>query len=203
MRNVFVKLVAMVLCAVAAADLAAQDAERIIGVSSSIRTLECSFTQSKYSAALDETVVSSGRMVYDSRSSSLRWEYLSPVNYAVVFSGGSVSMRMAGGDVTRVTADNMFRRISELMAGMVSGKCFAPGSGFDCDVSENGGAIVAEMTPRDRDMKRMMDGMTLYFDGSSCLLQRLEMREKGGDVTVIEMSGINVNGELAPDSFEL
>ena len=203
MKKILILLTVMAFCAATAPELRAQDAGRIIEVSSSIQTLDCSFVQTKYLAALDGGTESSGRMVYDARSSSLRWEYLTPVRYAVVLTQGGVSMRTGDGKVSVLPSDNMFRRISELMAGMVSGKCFAPGGSFDYTVTEADGELVAEMIPRDRELRRVISGMTMYFDSGSCLLRRLEMKEKGGDVTVIVLSGVKVNVELAPDSFEL
>lgn len=203
MKRILILLTVMAFCGAAAPELRAQDAGRIIEVSSSIQTLDCSFVQTKYLTALDGSTESSGRMVYDGRSSSLRWEYLTPVRYAVVLTQDGVSMRTGDGEVTVLPSDNMFRRISELMAGMVSGQCFAPGGSFDYTVTEADGDLVAEMIPRDRELRRVISGMTMYFDSGSCLLRRLEMKEKGGDVTVIVLSGVKVNAELAPDSFEL
>lgn len=194
-------IILTVLC-VCPLSVAGQDLDRIMEVSSSIRTLQCGFRQTKYIEAIGSGMESEGYMVYDS-GGSLRWEYISPIEFAVVISGGKVTMRSGDGQVSRAPADNMFRRISELLAETVSGRCLAPDGDFDCGSLIRDGMTVAELTPKDRDLRRVISRVTLYFDRSTCLLRYLEMEEKNGDRTRIDIYGARLNEALGTDVFEL
>ena len=85
----------MLLCAlsVMAAPLTAQQKQDVIGrinkAASGLKSMSCSFTQTKYLSLLSDRMVSEGKMNYK-QPNKLRWEYTTPYQYLFIFNGTKV-----------------------------------------------------------------------------------------------------------------
>ena len=78
---------------VSAAGLTAPRKQEIIGsinsAASAMKSMTCSFTQTKYLSLLSDKMVSEGKMYYR-QPNRLRWEYTSPYQYLFVLNGTKV-----------------------------------------------------------------------------------------------------------------
>ena len=88
-----------------------------------MRTMQCDFTQTKYSKMLNDQMVSKGRMCYKQKN-MLRWEYVSPYTYTFILNDTQVLLKNEHrNDIIDTKQNKMFKEIARIMMNSVIGKC--------------------------------------------------------------------------------
>lgn len=176
---------------------------KITSVESTIRNIQCSFVQTKHLSMLNSKMVSKGRMIYQ-RPNSLCWEYQSPYRYVFVINGAKVLIKQGGHKNTiDVKSSRMFREITRIMMNSVTGKNLTSSSDFTVKMYTAGNDYVAALTPKKRQMKSMFAAIRIYFDATHSTVYKIEMTEKGGDRTEIELLHVQTNGRINEKVFDL
>ena len=176
---------------------------QISQASAKINTLECKFAQKKSISVLSETVVSQGIM-YFKKDNHLRWQYNSPYQYLFILSAGKVMIKSENKTEKYDTDKNkIFKEISEIMLGGVSGKMLVDDKKFKAEFSGNSSSIKVVLYPKNKDLQKLMKTITLTFSKKDWTVNSIEMLEKGGDSTLITFTEKNVNKAVSDDLFRI
>ena len=161
--------------------------QKVGEVAQKTKSLQCSFTQTKTLKMLSQKMVSKGRMCY-SQPSKLRWQYTSPYQYTFILNGTKVLMKSAQRkDVVDAAKNKVFREITGIMLSSVTGECLTDKQRFKTQMFVDGDKWVAQLTPLKKEMKQMFSLLVITFDSKQLIATTVEMREKGGDNTRIEL----------------
>ena len=203
-KNIFVLF--MVLSAHLA--LMAQQSETqirqiISQAASAMKTMQCDFVQTKHLKMLNDDMISKGKMYYQ-QSNHLRWEYTSPYTYTFILSNDKVLLKnKQRNDVIEVNQNKLFKEIARLMMNSVVGNCLNDEKSFKSTISNIGGEWVATLLPQRKDMKQMFQKMVLHFNQKLAVVTQVELIEKNGDRTVIELKNIKTNETINANMFTI
>lgn len=150
------------------------------------KTLSYSFTQTKHSPMLSQDAVSHGTLsLWGERN--MRWHYTDPKDHAIVVIGDSIytesngirkSLSGASGAITR--------NITKTMIALCSDDALLDEKVFSVELTEDASAYHATLTPKRRDLRRMMQQLLVDFDKKSCRVLKVKLIEKHNSYTVIE-----------------
>jgi outer membrane lipoprotein-sorting protein len=177
--------------------------EQIAIAASSIETLASGFTQENHSAMLKDVPVSKGRFYYKTPD-GLRWEVLEPNPLGFIVNGDrakrwrgqsdhSQSFDIRREPVVRIITDQVFawaradfKWLEERYVITVVGD--AP--------------VVLKLVPVSSSEKKYVDHIRLIFSETDAHMSEVEIRETGGDYTVIRFINTVVNSPLEGNLFD-
>ena len=166
-----------------------------------MRTMECDFVQTKQLKMLNDKMVSKGRMWYQQKD-KLRWEYTAPYTYTFILNGTKVMLRNnSRNDVIDTNQNKMFREIARIMMNSVVGKCLNDDKEYKVDIKSVTNEYVATLTPLRKNMKQLFQKIVLHFDQRKNVVTKVELLEKNGDKTVIELKNIKTNHDVNSTVF--
>lgn len=169
---------------------------------SMLRSLQCDFVQTKELSLLQEQMVSHGVMYYRQEGGKLRWEYQTPYSYTFVLNGNRVLVRSGERtDVIETSGNRVFREIARIMMNSLTGKCLSDTADFEVRIASEAGRWIAELTPRRREMEQFFSRVRLHFDPDRRLVSRVEMIEKNGDRTVIDLKNMKTDAAIDESVF--
>lgn len=165
--------------------------EAIVMACSEMNSMKCDISQTRHIPLMDEPQNSSGIMIYI-RPSRFCLNYTEPFEWKLKVDGDNVMMgtESADGDAGR-----LFKGISGMILGCMSGDMLKDKRTFRVSVTDTGNEWTAQLTPLRRDMKKMFNRIELGFDPGTRLLRRLTMEEAGGGSTEILISNVRLNGD--------
>lgn len=169
----------------------------------SMKTLQCDFVQTKHLKMLNDKMVSRGKMYY-SQSNRLRWEYVTPYTYTFILNNDKVLLKnKKRSDVIDVRQNKVFREIARMMMNSVVGDCLNDSKSFKNSISDRGGEWIATLVPLRKEMKQLFQTIFLHFNKKQGVVTSVEMVEKNGDRTIIELKNIKKNETIANNMFDL
>lgn len=177
---------------------------RSIGIATAkMKSLQCDFTQTKYLKMLNDKMIAHGKMYYQ-QSDKLRWQYTSPYAYTFVLNGTKVMLAKGNrSDVIDVDQNKMFREIARIMMNSVIGKSLADTKDFATTITATATEYVATLTPLRKDMKQMFQRVVLHFNRRQSMVSTVELVEKKGDRTVIELTNAKINTAINAKTFSV
>ena len=193
----------LLLCLVSTVTAQKNDAivSKITDAAAAIESMECDFTQTRHILLLDDYTTSEGRMVYR-RSNRLCWEYSSPYTYTFVLNGRNVTLKRGRfSEDTDVSTHRIFSEIARIMLSSVTGRCLTDSSEYRVKLSAGDGEYIARLTPQKSDVRQIFNTIFVRFDISSGMVSRIELLERGGDKTVIELKNIVKNQPVNENIF--
>lgn len=171
--------------------------QQINKIASSLKTIVCDFEQTKHLSLLNDKMVSTGKMYYK-QDNQLRWEYLAPYKYVFILNGKEVLLKSAQGqDKINIQSNRLFQEIVNIMMNSVTGKCLTDESNFKVAMYKDKDDWIARLIPLDKNIKQMFKDIVVYFDPIRSMASKVEIREKSGDMTLIELK--NVHSNIAVD----
>ena len=184
-----------------AQDSEVQIRQKIAAAAQAMTSLQCDFVQTKQLKMLNDKMTSEGRMYY-SQKDKLRWEYVKPYQYIFIMNGDRVLLKnKERSDVIDVRQNKIFREIARIMMSSVVGDCLSDDRTFKTSISTVGGQWVATLLPQRKDMKQMFQKIILHFDQRQATVSRVELVEKNGDQSTIDLKNIRKNETIAPRTF--
>ena len=206
MKKLLLSLVLMLVCASAAFAQSAADAkiiQQINAVASKMRTMQCDFVQTKHMKMLNDKMVSHGKMYYQ-QSDKLRWEYTSPYTYTFVLNGSKVLLSKGKrNDVINVNQSKFFKEIARIMMNSVVGKCLSDKKDFRTSIATTNSEWIATLVPQRKEMKQMFQRIVLHFNKSRKMVSTVELVEKKGDRTVIQLTNVKTNSPINAKVFSV
>jgi len=177
--------------------------QKISQVASSIKTMQCDFIQTKHLKMLNDDMVSKGRMYYQ-QGNRLRWEYTSPYTYIFIINNDKVLLKNnQRNDVIDVNKSKLFKEIARMMMNSVVGSCLTDEKSFKSSISVSAGEWVATLLPQRKDMKQMFQKIVLHFSQKQAMVTQVELIEKNGDATIIDLKHIRTNETISTDMFTI
>ena len=196
-----------------AQDSEAQIRQKIAAAAQAMTSMQCDFVQTKQLKMLNDKMVSEGHMYYvgadpvparteTSQKPCLRWEYVKPYQYTFIMNGDRVLLKnKERSDVIDVRQNKIFREIANIMLNSVVGNCLNDDRSFKTSITTAGGQWVATLLPQRKDMKQIFQKIILHFDQQQATVSRVELVEKNGDLTTINLKNIRKNETIAPRTF--
>jgi len=209
--NRIVTLFSLIICCVlytsAASTLSESQQTRVIAKinasASKMKSMRCTFIQTKYLSLLSDKMVSSGKMYYQ-QPNKLRWEYISPYNYLFVFNSTKVYVgNKTKNDVIDTNTNKVFKEIARIMMNTVTGKALSNTRDFSISVSANNTSWVVTLIPKKKEMKQMFSKIELIFNKSTIMISEINIFEKNNDRTNIKLSNIETHGTINESLFAI
>ncbi len=190
------------LCSITAQSIdEAKVKQQINSVASKMKTMQCDFVQTKYIKMLNDKMVSKGKMYYQ-QSDKLRWEYSSPYAYAFVLNGSKVLIsRGKRNDVVNVNQSKFFKEIARIMMNSVVGKCLTDTKDFKTNITGTQSEYIATLYPKQKQMQQMFQKIILHFNRQKSIVSKVELIEKKGDRTIIELLNVKTNAPIDAKVF--
>lgn len=177
--------------------------QQINAAASRIRTMQCDFVQTKHMRMLNDKMVSKGVMYY-AQPNKLRWQYTSPYTYTFVLSGSQVMMNKGKkSQVVDVSQSKVFKEITRIMMNSVVGKSLTDGNDFKSSIADGKTEWIVTLTPLKKNMKQMFSSIKVRFNKQRSMVSAVELYEKNGDQTVIELSNVRTNISLNAQLFSV
>lgn len=187
---VYIYLLVLPLAVMAQAMSEGEMMEAIARSAGEMRTLQCDILQTKHMRMMKRGMVSKGVMKYSSPD-CLRWEYTTPYAYTFLLHGQKVTISKDGKkNVVDVAQNRMMREITQVMIGTLTGSALMDEKAFDAKVRDEGDFWMVTLLPRKKDLRQMYTSILLTYNPETAQTERVEMTEKSGDRTVIEMKNI-------------
>lgn len=181
----------------------AQIRQAITQAASAMKTMQCDFTQTKHLRMLNDKMTSKGRMYYQ-QTNRLRWEYTSPYSYTFILNDDKVLLKNAQrNDVIDVNKNKLFREIARIMMNSVVGTSLTDDKSFKSTIATNGNEWIASLLPQRKDLKQLFQKIILHFSKKNAMVKQVELIERNGDRTVIELNNIRTNEKISADMFTI
>jgi outer membrane lipoprotein carrier protein len=200
-------LIALFALPLSAETLTQQQKQEVIvkinKAASNIKSMSCSFVQTKYLSILNDKMVSKGQMYYK-QSDKLRWEYTEPYKYLFIFNGTKVYVgNNTRKDVIDTNSNKVFKEVARIMMNTVTGKALSNSRDFSVDAAVDSKYYTITLVPKKKDLKQMFSKIVLNFTKSNIMISELNIYEKNGDRTNIQLKNINNNGAINESYFNI
>ena len=123
-------------------------------------------------------------------------KYLRMLNDKMVSRG-----KMYRNDVINVNQSKFFKEIARIMMNSVVGKALNDKRDFKVSLSSSATEYVAVLYPQQKQMQQMFQKIVLHFNRQRAMVAKVELIEKRGDRTVIEMMNEKVNSPIKAKVF--
>ena len=148
-------------------------------------------------------MVSRGQM-WCEQPNMLRWQYNTPYTYTFILNNNKVTVKKGNhSDVIDVNKNKMFKEIARIMMNSVLGKVLTDKADFKSSVIHKGNYYIVTLIPQKKEMKHMFTSILLYYDTKLKLVTKVEMHEKNGDSTLIELKNIKKNTPINASQFKI
>ena len=175
----------------------------VCAAAAEMTSLQCDFVQVKQLSLLQTALTSKGRMYYRG-GDRLRWEYMSPYTYTFVLNGDRVMLKSSEKtDVVSVRSSKMFQQIARIMLNSVTGRSLADGGDFEVTMYKSGTEWEARLVPQQKELAALFSEVRLHIDPKLRMVTVVELRERGGDTTRIEMRNVRKNGAIDDALFKV
>ena len=175
--------------------------QKVNQTASAMKTMQCDFVQTKHLKMLNNDFVSHGKMYYQ-QSNKLRWEYTSPYSYTFILNNDQVLLKnKQRNDLIDVKQNKLFREIVRIMMSSVVGNCLADDKNYKVSVAAIGNEWVATLLPQRKDMKQMFQKLVLHFNAKKSVVNTVELFDKNGEKTIIELKNIRTNETITSNMF--
>jgi len=191
------------LCTALTAVAQTEAIDEISKASQAVSTVQADFTQTKRLKMLNDAMVSKGRM-WCTQPNRLRWEYTTP--YASLFILNDNKVLFRNSKHSNTLNANRHKRIREMIRIMIPsnlGKVLQEKKDFHTTTETTDNQHILTLTPQNRELKQMFSRIVLYYDRKQSVVTQIEMYEKSGDSTTIQLSSIKKNIVINPSVFTL
>ncbi|MCC8176351.1 MAG: outer membrane lipoprotein carrier protein LolA [Bacteroidales bacterium] len=192
-------------CLTTSAESFSQDAalKEISAAAAAIKTMQADFVQTKSLKMLGDKMISRGKMLCE-QPNRLRWEYTSPYTYTFILNGNRVLVKKKDrSDMIDTSQNAMFREIARIMMNSVLGKCLTDKNDFRATVAQKSGGYIVTLIPQKKEMKQMFTKILLHYNKQQAMVTQVEMYEKNGDSTVIELKNLKKNAPIDAAQFKI
>ena len=177
--------------------------QKITEASEKLNSLRCDFVQKKTISMLSKEMVSEGQM-YFKQKDKLKWEYTKPTQFELILNGNQV-LTNSGNTKNAMTTNSSkaFRKLSKIILSMINGSGIFDPSMFTAQLMVGTKDNMVILNPTQKEMQQMFSVIRLRFNKSDYTVNVVEMEEKNGDSTRIEMKNKQVNIKLNDEIFTI
>ncbi len=174
--------------------------EKLLAQSKKTNSIISDFTQKKHITYIDEIIEAKGKFWFR-KENNLRWEYTSPYQYIIAIYRGKFFIK-DDGKVSEydIESNKAFRQVNNLIVKSVRGTLLE-GNEFQVKVYENKKAYQVKLTPKDSNIKEVLNKVELYFNKSDLSIFKVKMIESEQDYTTISFHNRKINEEVPSNVF--
>lgn len=167
-----------------------------------LQTLRCTFTQEKKLVMLTQKVKSSGQFMF-SKPGRVRMEYLKPSPYLMIINQDKVYVRDGSQENTISTRSNKtFQQINQVMMSSMSGQLINQ-KDFEIRLFESNEQFLLEMVPKRSETRQLFSKIIIFLQRRDFMVSRMELREPGGDDTLIQFNNREINVPISDAMYRL
>lgn len=175
----------------------------ICKASERISTVHADFIQTKRMKMLSDAMVSKGKM-WCTQPNFLRWEYQSPQTSSFILNNGKVLLSKGQHDhIINVGQNKMLRQIIRLLIPNGLGKCLTDEKDFRVTVESENTQHILTLFPQSKELKQLFTRLVLYYNRKQSVVTKVEMYEKRGDSSVIELTNIKTNQNIDESVYSI
>ncbi len=151
---------------------------------------------------MDNAIRSTGKL-YFKAPDKIRWEYVSPAPYVVVFDGQTMHTVEGGRTkTTNLTANRRMKGLNGLLLGSIQGGDMLDESQFNISYYRDRANYVAKLAPKDKSLNKYIQHVELTFDGTSLLLSEVTLTDPAGDSTQLVFTNRRKNASIPDVTFQ-
>jgi len=166
----------------------------------SLKSIRSDFTQQKHISVLEEDIISKGKFIFR-RPNTLKWSYTTPINYEVALLDGKFKINNDGKTSEfDINSNKMFAEINNMIVSMVNGSILTSEQ-FGVELFESSKQYKAVLNPKNKDFKRFISEIHIFFEKSDMMVSKIRMVEASGDFTLISFSNRKKNTSIADSEF--
>lgn len=174
----------------------------VLKASGTTQTIHSLFKQEKILSLLEEKILTSG-VFWFKKENNLRWEYTDPFRYIIVIRGDIISIK----DGDRVTAFNtqsnqVFAEVNRIIIGSVRGTLLDDPA-FKASYARDSHHFLVTLVPLMPRLRENLQEILIYFDPHTFTVDKLVMKEPGGDLTTIRFFDKTLNKPIPDATFVL
>lgn len=163
-------------------------------------TIISDFVQIKHLAYLEDSVVTSGKFWFK-KENTLRWEYTNPFKYIIVINNGKFIVKdESKKNEFDIKSNKAFQEVNKMIVSSVRGTLLEENM-FDIVAFKNATSYLIRLTPKNKNMKSIIQQMDLYFNNKDYTIFKVIMRENKDDYTVISFKNRKINEPISANIF--
>jgi len=195
------------VCAYSQKNLTGKERQQVVSKISkaamSMNTMHCEFTQTKNMKMLKNKMQSKGVMYYK-KNNKLRWQYTSPYNYIFLLNGNKVKIESTkGSNNINVQKNKMFKQITNVILGCVTGASLRSTSDFKLEIYKTGNTYFARLYPQKKELKQIYKKIEIHFNSSLTMVNSVMMEEATGDTTTVLLKNVKINTKIDDKMFNI
>jgi outer membrane lipoprotein-sorting protein len=169
---------------------------------SRVNTVSSEFTQTKNLALLSDKIKSKGKF-YFKKEDKVRIEYTSPYSYLLVMNNGQIMVKDEQ-KTSKINTKNSktMQSVNRIMIDCMRGTVMN-NPDFNVSAYESGTTYLLTLVPANDAMKKMFKSIDVYLSKKNFDVDRLSMKEQGGDFTDMDFSNPQHNVALNDALFKV
>jgi len=165
-------------------------------------SIKSDFVQEKNLSLLAEKITSKGKFWFK-RENLVRMEYIQPFQYLMILNGTNVYVKDSQKEnKVSVKSNKLFQQINKIMVDCVKGEALQS-TDFTVKILEGNTSYLAELTPVDKNMKKLFRNIIMFIEKKALGVTKIEMHEPSGDNTVINFTNRELNTNIADALFTI
>ncbi len=174
--------------------------EGVLKASELTNSLSSKFVQEKHLTMMDEVLISKGKFLFK-KENNIRWEYTSPIRYAIIIRNDRFVINNDGKISEFDTGSNrLFKAINNMILMAISGN-FVDNPDFDASFYENNVFYLVSLKPQNERLQGILQSIDIYFDKKDFSVRKVKFVEPGDDFTLIVFTGRKVNVDIPDNQF--
>ncbi len=158
--------------------------------------MTCDFVQTRKTKMLKEAAMTEGTLIYR-QPDCVVWECKTPNAMTFVTNGKRAKVTKDGKTtVTELAENKIFKRIMRMAKGGFGIENIVGSTDFSQSVSDNGKEWIITLTPLRKELKQIVNSITLQADKADAVVKTIVMTDKNGDTTTLELKNIKINGKI-------
>ncbi len=175
--------------------------QRICAAAQRTQTMECDFVQTKRNKMLKDAAVMSGHLVYK-QPESIYWRCETPNKVSFATNGQNAKVSKDGKTtVTNLSDNKIYKRIKRMAKGGLGVDGILSSDDFASSITEENSTWVVTLTPKRKELKQIIEKVTLHADPKDAIVKTVDILGKNGDRTTMEFKNIRVNETVDTDLF--
>lgn len=167
---------------------------QIVEANEAMQKIECDFVQTHQSSLVEEVDVSKGTMCFRNPD-YVKWEYVSPNQFAFIEDGNSLTVIKEGKqEVLDPAVGKVVKDMTRMITNSIRGSNMTDGRMFKTAVEDTGKEWVAVMVPVDAMLRKKIEKLVINFDAVRKCALKVRIYTPAGDTTVIEFKNIRIDG---------
>ncbi|CAL66630.1 LolA family protein [Christiangramia forsetii] len=173
----------------------------VVEKSNDIESFSADFSQIKHMKMMEGSSESQGKVYYKSPN-TLKWEYIKPYDYQLLFKDSKLFI-LEEGQLSEVdlSSNKLFDKMGELVAGSVNGKILMADKDFDITYHHADSNVKALIIPKDENLRGMFKEIWINFNQEH-IIRSVKLIDPSGDYTEISMKNIKINQPIPSSVFQ-